>query len=447
MHKPQIAIIGGGCAGLSAAASLVDQGYAVTLFEASTALGGRARTVAVKRNTRLHLLDNGQHILIGAYSATLALLDKIGVDEKQVLLRLPLQMVTRNCQQKTVFSFKSLAYLPTPFDLLFALLSCQGLRFADRLAAIKLMTYLKIRRYQIDHDCPLADFLLLHKQSTHLISLLWEPLCLAALNTPIAIASTQIFLNALRDSFAKQKTSKGKKNSDFLLPKTDLSSILAQPLSSYISAKGAEIKLNNRVTSIQLADHGFSLESQDGLSFFSHVIIATPPANLAKLIAACPQLHQLATVTHGYQYQPIYTIYLQYADNLKLANVMTGLSGTLTQWVFDKGQLCQQHGLIAVVISGTGYHQTLSHEALALQVAEELRLAFPDLSEPLWHQVIAEKRATFSCTIDLARPAHKTQQNNLYLAGDYSHGTYPATIEGAVRSGIACANLIIQSDN
>ena len=156
------------------------------------------------------------------------------------------------CDEKIAFSLKSASYLPAPFDMLFALLRCKGLSLVERIAAIKLMAKVKNSHYQIDDDCPLEYFLIKHQQTKHLITMLWEPLCLAALNTPIAMASTRIFLNALNDSFSKKGCSKGKKNSDFLLPKLDLSKIIAQPLTKYITARGAEIKLNRQVLSFCL---------------------------------------------------------------------------------------------------------------------------------------------------------------------------------------------------
>jgi uncharacterized protein with NAD-binding domain and iron-sulfur cluster len=114
----------------------------------------------------------------------------------------------------------------------------------------------------------------------------------------------------------------------------------------------------------------------------------------------------------------------------------------LGQWVFDRGQLCGQKGLLAVIVSATGKHQSLSQDELALRIAKELHQAFSDMPKPLWHKVIAEKRATFSCAPNLARPTNKTLQPRLYLAGDYTYADYPATIEGAIRSGVSCANLI-----
>ncbi|MEQ1488053.1 MAG: FAD-dependent oxidoreductase, partial [Methylotenera sp.] len=139
MSKPHIAIIGGGCAGLSAAATLVERGYQVTLFEASAQLGGRARTVLVENNSLMHLLDNGQHILLGAYRETLALLRKAGVDENLAFMRLPLHINMQAAPTKSVFSLKAAQSLPAPLNMLVGLLTCKGLSFSERLAAIKLM--------------------------------------------------------------------------------------------------------------------------------------------------------------------------------------------------------------------------------------------------------------------------------------------------------------------
>jgi len=440
MSKPHIAIIGGGCAGLSTATTLVDCGFQVTLFEASAQLGGRTRTVPLKNDNLIHLLDNGQHILLGAYRETLALLRKVGMNENQAFLRLPLHINMQSSPVQATFSLKSVNALPAPFNILMGLLICKGLSFSERITAIKLMAVIKKTSYKIADDTPLERYLINYKQTAKLIEMLWEPLCLAALNTPIAIASTRVFLNILKDSFSGNK-----QNSDFLLPKLDLSQIIANPLLQYIQAKGGEVRINRRVHKLQLEGNGFSLETRDGKAFFSHVIIAVPPARLNKLIETLPKLKSTLLQTQTYSYQPIYTIYLQYPPSTQLPSVISGLSKSLGQWVFDRGQLCGQKGLITIVISATGSHQQLSQDDLALTLAKELSQIFPQLSKPLWHKVIAEKRATFSCTPNLARPSNKTAQANLFLAGDYTYADYPATIEGAVRSGIACANLIKNS--
>lgn len=437
MHKSHVAIIGGGCAGLSAAATLVERGYQVTLFEASSQLGGRARSVAVETNGLLQILDNGQHIFLGAYSETLALLKKAGVDEKQAFLRLPLQINMQSSAGMPAFKFKSINFLPAPLNLLFGLIFCKGLSLNERINAIKFMRFLQTTDYQIIADKPLVLFLINNLQSKKLIQYLWEPLCLAALNTPLEKASTRIFLNVLRDTFSGSKH-----NSDFLLPRQDLSQIISEPLARYIQHKGGTIKFNQRVRNVTQTDNGFNVETRNGQLPFSHVVIATSPVRVAKILSKLPKLSNVGEQTETYLYQPIYTIYLQYPVHTKLPAAIYGLTDATSQWVFDRGILCDQKNLIAVIVSAEGKHQKLTQDELAFEVAKELNHAFPSLQKPLWHKVIAEKRATFSCVPKLERPTNRTSLPNLYFAGDYTYPDYPATIEGAVRSGVYCATLI-----
>lgn len=439
MYKSHIAIIGGGCAGLSAAASLVERGHQVTVFESAMQLGGRARSVAVETDGLLQILDNGQHILLGAYHDTLRLLKKVGVKECQAFLRLPLQIKMQSESGQSVFKFKSWRFLPAPFNLLAGLLFCEGISFSERIHAIQFMRHLQSDNFHTAVDKPLILFLINHLQSKRLIQYLWEPLCLAALNTPLEKASTRVFLNVLRDTF-----SGGKHDSDFLLPRLDLSQILVEPVASFIQSRGGIIKLNQRVRYISQNNQGYILETVHEKLDFSHVIIATSPARIGKLISKLPKLSDIASQIERYEFQPIYTIYLQYPAHTRLPEAIHGLTGSIGQWAFDRGILCGQHNLIAVVVSAEGKHQKLSQDQLAFEVAKELNRAFPNLGKPLWHKVIAEKRATFSCVPKLERPTNRSLMKNLYFAGDYTYADYPATIEGAVRSGLYCASLIGQ---
>ena len=141
--------------------------------------------------------------------------------------------------------------------------------------------------------------------------------------------------------------------------------------------------------------------------------------------------------------QPIYTVYLQYPRQVTLPHPMIGLHQRFSQWLFDKGRIAGQHGLLAAVISAEGIHQELSQEELAGKVIAELRDEFGIADAPQWFKVIAEKRATFCCAPDLQRPSQQTALRNLLLAGDYTAGDYPATLEGAVLSGLRCADLLI----
>jgi predicted NAD/FAD-dependent oxidoreductase len=200
--------------------------------------------------------------------------------------------------------------------------------------------------------------------------------------------------------------------------------------------------LKQRITGISKSDLGYRLNGAEETAVYSHVVLATAPHNASQLMAGLTELHEERMALASFDYQPIVTVYLQYPTHTKLRLPMIGLTNGLGQWVFDRGHLCQQHGLLAVVISGAGSHQNLSQAQLAEAVTAQLKQAFPELSNPLWHKVIAEKRATYACTPDLTRPPPQTALPHFYLAGDYCYADYPATIEGAVRSGLICADLI-----
>jgi squalene-associated FAD-dependent desaturase len=431
-----VVVIGGGVAGLAAATTLAEQGIPVTLLDASSQLGGRARSVAIEANSQVHQLDNGQHIMLGAYTETLKLLAKIGVQEDDVLMRVPLTLDVR-AESKSAFKLAFSSYLPAPLNQLIGFLFCSGLQWQERMSVIKFMLQLKKTNYQLTTDEPLADFLQQNQQSSNVITLLWQPLCLAALNTPISIASSKVFLNVLRDTF------KNKHSTDFLLPKHDLSQLFSQPIARYLKAHQATVLHNKRVKSITPNANGYIVATKEEQFEASHVIIAVSPVRLRNVIGDLPKLSFVAGQTENYEYQPIYTIYLQYPRNATISAPILGLTGGLSQWVFDRGILCKQSGLIAVMISAEGKHQKYTQDGLALRVAKELQTAFPQLKKPLWHKVIAEKRATFTCKVNLPRPANSTLYSNLFIAGDYTYADYPATIEGAVRSGINASNYII----
>jgi predicted NAD/FAD-dependent oxidoreductase len=176
------------------------------------------------------------------------------------------------------------------------------------------------------------------------------------------------------------------------------------------------------------------------------LVIATQPEHAATLLAGV----QHAPVLPVFDYEPITTCYLQYPREFKLplpfmALIDDAASHAWGQFVFDRGQLTpHQAGLLAVVVSAS--HQAIEngHAALSASVAHQLAATLhdPALEQPLWSKVITEKRATFSCTPDLHRPPSSTACDTLCIAGDYTAGDYPGTLEAAIRSGIGAARLI-----
>ncbi|MFM2407767.1 MAG: hypothetical protein RL358_509 [Pseudomonadota bacterium] len=422
---PNIAIIGGGYAGMAAAVELAARGIAVTVFESAKQLGGRARGV-VYNDTQL---DNGQHLLLGCYRETLRLIELVGGNLEQDFLRLPLQLDLHG-----QFSLKA-PRLPAPLHLLIALLNAQGLTWRERFKAARFMLALRSMNFHLANDMTVSALLAQHGQDANLSLKLWEPLCIAALNTPIHKASAQVLLNVLRDALNQKRA-----DSDMLLPRLDFTALFPQRAAAFIEQRGGKVMLSTGVEKIELCDASVALSTEHGTQIFSHVICATSPSVAAKLLneIAADTVAKIAAL----EQQPIYTVYVQYPEHVSLPCPMLGLHQRTSQWLFDKGQINNQHGLIASVISAEGIHQALSQDELAQKVIAELRQEFDIVDTPLWVKVIAEKRATFCCSPNLQRPAQATASARLFLAGDYTAGDYPATLEGAVMSGIRCANLV-----
>ncbi|MFZ2301224.1 MAG: hydroxysqualene dehydroxylase HpnE [Gallionella sp.] len=422
-----VAIIGGGYAGMAAAVALAGRGIPVTVFESAQQLGGRARGV-LHQDTQL---DNGQHLLLGCYRETLRLIKQVGGNLEQDFLRLPLQLDLHG-----EFSLRA-PHLPAPLHLLMALLGAQGLPFGARLSAARFMLALRRINFHLSSDMTVADLLAQHGQDAELTQKLWEPLCIAALNTPIHKASAQVLLNVLRDALNRSRA-----DSDMLLPRIDFTALFPQRAASYVEQRGGKVFTSCGVEAIIPKGDGIELITDQGNTTFSHVICAAPPVIAAKLLRPIAKLDSAVKQIEGMEHQPIYTIYLQYPPQITLPHPMIGLHRRFSQWLFDKGQIAGQHGLLAAVISAEGIHQELPQEQLAQKVIAELREEFGIGEIPEWFKVIAEKRATFACTPGLQRPFQQTALPGLLLAGDYTAGDYPATLEGAVLSGLRCASLI-----
>jgi squalene-associated FAD-dependent desaturase len=447
-----IAVIGAGWAGCAAAVELARAGYKVTLLEAARTLGGRARRV---ETDRAHL-DNGQHIMLGAYSEALRLMKLTGVEREQALLTLPLQMRYPPDTGGMDFVAPTLP-LPAPLHLLAALLKAKGLTRKDKLSLARFSTAARWMGWQLDTDCSVSELLQRFDQTERLTRLMWRPLCLAALNTPPERASARIFLNVLRDSLGAKRRA-----SDMLLPRADLSKLFPEAAAAYVEARGGAVRSGAKVQAIRLIegrlwqlDISGSAVGGTWSTYFSGVVVATGASQAATLLHDIPghDTGALCSQLTAFEPEAITTVYLQYDATTRLALPFYALqddphSHEYGQFVFDRSQLdASQAGLLAVVISASGPASAQPQELLAEAVAVQLAVAFqrPELGRPAWFKVITEKRATYACAPGLHRPDNATGLPGLVLAGDYTAGDYPATLEAAVRSGLAAAALLQRS--
>ena len=446
MNTLPVAIVGAGWAGCAAAVTLADAGVPVAVFEAGAVPGGRARRVE-----RAGLpLDNGQHVLLGAYAATLALVARVHGEAaaRAQFVRRPLAIVPFARGQADALRL-AVPRLPGRLSLLAGLLGARGLSWAERAANLRWFRALERAGFRRPAGETVAR--MLSPLPPRVARLLWEPLCVAALNTPAASASAQVFANVLREAFAGARDA-----ADFLLPATDLSAMFPEAAVRHVEARGGRVRAGERAQVVAAARGAVTVAAGGRPAWASAAIVAVGPHQLRQAfapeaLAAHPPLPAAIDALAGLAWEPIATVWLGYATPLRLAAPMLRLDDAPGQWAFDRPDVLARAGpgsprlaqLVAVVISASGPHTALPADALARAVDAQLRRLDPALPKCAWTQAIVEKRATYACTRTRPRPAGPRLAPGVYLAGDYVDADYPATLEAAVRSGIAAAEAVL----
>ncbi|MDR7268425.1 squalene-associated FAD-dependent desaturase [Pelomonas saccharophila] len=404
----RVAIVGGGWAGIAAAVALADAGHDITVFEMAPQLGGRARSVAGEPP-----YDNGQHILIGAYRDSLALMARLGVDASRVLKRLPLALP---------YPGEPGLRLPPGSPLIAftrGVLAHRGWPWSARLGLLMAAGGWLARGFRCDASLSVAD--LCAGLPAAVKRDLVEPLCVAALNTPAPQANAQVFLRVLKDALFS-----GPGSADLLLPRRALSELLAGPATVWL---GERLRLATRV---QRIEPGWRVDGEA----FDAVVLACTSVEAARLTAELAPAWSATAGALGFE--PIITVYLS-SPGSALASPMLALRegpDAPAQFVFDHGALGGAPGRFAFVVSGAAawVERGGCAEAVLAQARREIDWATP----PVIDKVLTEKRATFACTPGLQRATGRIAPG-LWAAGDYIAGPYPATLEGAVRAGLAAA--------
>jgi squalene-associated FAD-dependent desaturase len=428
------AVVGAGWAGLSAAMALRDAGWDVTVYEAGRTPGGRARRVPQEGGALP--LDNGQHILLGAYTDTLALMRRLGRDPESLLARLPLRLASLNGRFRL-----AAPRLPAPWHAAWALLTARGLAWPDRRAALRLMQGLRADRWRVPAGETVAGLLRRQRQSAAATRLLWEPLCLAALNTPPAQACAQLYAHVLRDSLAGRRAA-----SDILLPRVDLSTLWPDA-----AAATCRMRYGHAVRAMEPDDGGVAVDG----SRYDAAVLALPPTAAARVLAQ-GRARELAAGLADMPHSPIATLTLRLARPWRLPQPMMMLHDDPAtrqdgQWAFDRAWLAgvaDGPGEIAIVASAAASlarrDRGQAIDALVAQLREQAAQGgLPAMPEVRHATLLVDKRATFAALPGLRRAAQATPWRTLALAGDWTDTGYPGVLEGAVRSGQRAAAWII----
>ncbi len=461
MTKPKhVAVIGAGWAGLAAAHELSKRNCQITLLEQSPLLGGRARSATFKPDNPLPgdealQVDNGQHLLMGAYSETLNLLHALAPSDPLLTKRFDRFPVF--LQHSQGFSMQANNW-PAPLHLARAWFMAKGLHFKDRWALVYLLGYLKMRSWLVNEpDISVSQLLKTCFQPKHLVSILWRPLCLSALNTPPDQASAKVFAAVMRDTLGAAQSA-----SDFLVANVSLGEVIPDAIEQHLlktaNTFSHQIHKSFSVSNLQkttlAATEQWQIQARGKAAIVCDaVVLATPWAITCELLntagIATPVADQIDSL-------PIVTVYLYWrragpnqkqrplmlADQASSSSTVSSLEpDAFGQWLFDLGPTPGGGRLASVVISGPGAHEQLDRQDLAQSVNQQVaREVGWILADSVW--AITEKRATFACTVGLKRPAAVCSEPSIQLCGDIYQSEYPATLETAIRSGLAAARRL-----
>jgi hydroxysqualene dehydroxylase len=430
-------------------------GHQVVVAESTRTLGGRARAVDVALpDGSTTTLDNGQHILIGAYSATLQLMREIGIDTNAALQRLPLTLRYPDGSGLVLPDWRKPWFAGV--DVAAGIVQAKGWSWSDKLSLLRAADAWRRARFVCPAHYSVAQ--LCRGISQRVMADMIEPLVVSALNTPADRASGNVFLRVMRDAlFASSAGDVA--GSNMLLPRQDLSALFPQAAVAWLQKNGAKVLLAQRITDLTMLQKtelleqwilGLQANNTDNLGSTSALeptwqpdatIIATPATEAARLVgtlARSDATQAWATSAQALQFEAITTVYAHSATAQLPHTVMALYSNAQqpAQFVFDRSALTGQRGVLAFVVSASsGDAATLEQQVIAQGKAQ---LGLADL-QPI--KTIVEKRATFACTPGLQRPAMRITPG-LLACGDYVDGPYPATLEGAVRSGLAAAQAL-----
>jgi squalene-associated FAD-dependent desaturase len=427
--SPSSVVVGGGLAGMTAAFALRERGEPVVLLERRPFLGGRVFSFEDPETGAV--IDNGQHVLVGACDRLRVFLDRIGsrgAFRRQRRLRLPI------LDGRGRRADLAAAPLPPPFHLAAALLRYRHLGPAERRSVVGHVRRLAQAGASRDDDRPLGAWLSDRGAAPAAIERFWEPIVRPALNVRVAEASLSLSAFLVRRALWA-----GPGAGALWLPTAGLSAAIGSPALAHLRAAGADVRLEARAAALEMAGGRVAgVRLQDGSSLPARrVICALPPDGADRLLrsAGAPSGH--AALGRS----AIVNVYLWY-DRPLLAVPFAGTFDSPLQWIFDRSRILGEEAggwCVGVSLSAAGDLVDRPKDALADLCDDALGRLFPARGRARLERraVVKEPRATFRAGPGAAarRPGPATAIPGLFLAGDWTDTGWPATMEGAVRSG------------
>ena len=435
MKGLRVAVVGGGLAGLSAALECADQGASVTLFESRRRLGGA--TFSVRRKG--YWLDNGQHVALRCCTAYRGFLRRIGV-ERQLEIQPRLRIPVLDADGRAAVLDRTA--LPAPLHLALTLLRYRHLSVAERLASVRAATALqRLDPTDLGLDGQtFASWLRAHGQSPRAISALWNLIALPTLNLDAGEASLLPAVKVFRTGLLDESDA-----CDVAVPRVPLQHLHADPAAAALRERGARIEVGAKVRRVVPDGDGFRLELRDETESADAVVVAVPHLDLHRLVpdgvVAADALERLGT-------SPIVNVHLHFERRVLFEPFAAALDSPV-QWLFDRTSSSGiGHGqLVSVSLSGAEQELPLTQDEIVARALPALERLLPAArgAAVLDAAVTKEPRATFRARPGTAvlRPGARTAVHGLYLAGAWTDTGWPATMEGAVRSGRTAAQAAL----
>lgn len=446
--KKTALIAGAGIAGLAAALHLDELGYEVTLIERKPQLGGR--TYSFKDKVTGHTVDNGQHLMIGAYHHTLDYLERIGAKSK-IEIKIPTQIPLRTTHHKTDLFDLQDSLWPS-WGLAKTLLRFKGITLKDKFNLMRLAPDLLSSSNKTQtklNQMTVYEWLKNSGQSELALKNFWDVLTLATLNDSMHHTSADGLWQVLRGSYF------GQRHDGFLVfPKVGLSELLVDPAEKYLQlrhhhlTRGIGLKsiqmMNNEVQGFVFSD-GSILKADLYVSALPHTqLLSTLPE---PFVTSHHQLSKMKTVTGS----PIISINL-FFKNFVMPDNFIGSASTRTHWFFNRGFLKNHHSHntqhIMGVISGAYDLVDKDKQELTSQALNDLKSIYPQLDLNDLHSSLINKERTATLSsrvgVNQNRP-HQKLLSNFYVVGDWTQTHLPATIESAIKSAFLMRQQLEQS--
>jgi len=452
-HPPTVAVAGGGLAGLAAGCALAEAGFRVTLFERRPYLGGRASSY--QHPGTGEIVDNCQHVLLGCCTNLLDFYRRAGVQDK-IRWYEKLTFLEPGGRASVIAP----SALPAPLHTALAFLQADCLSFRDKLAISRAMGALA-PSIPADRGETFLDWLKRHGQTAQAIERFWKPILVSALNEDLDRVSVPYAAQVVRESFLKSAAA-GLVGIP-TVPLTDLYSTAGD----YIRARGGEIQFRAGVESFRAeaseAENSEVRVTTNGQEQkFDYLILAVPFDALGRMLPDTPSAAPLAAALGQFSTSPITGIHLWFDRQISDLDHAVLLDRTI-QWMFHKSRLIESRNnearkneardnsngsgsYIELVVSCSRSLVEKSKAEIVDMAVKESREFFPGAREAklLKSTVIKEVHATYSPRpgIDQHRPKPQTAWPRVFLAGDWTATGWPATMEGAVRSGYLAAEAL-----